>query len=120
MKYDEKLQNSHRDLLFLAQHIKVQNCIKLMTTLYDKKNYVLHFRSLKQALKAGLKLEKVHRVLKFKQSRWLKEYIDFNRALRTRATSIFEKNLYKLANNAIFGKTLENTRRRRNIKLCTQ
>ena len=74
---------------------------------------------MKQALDAGLVLKKIHRVLQFNQKPWLREYIAFNTDKRTSATNDFEKNFFKLMNNSVFGKTLENVRQRQNIKLIT-
>ena len=90
---------------------------KLLATLEDKKNYVVHIFALKQPLNHGLELEKVHRVIKFRQEAWLKPYIDKNTELRTNAKNEFEKDFFKLMNNSIFGKTMENVRGHRDVEL---
>ena len=77
---------------------------KLVPNLYYKKRYAIHIRALDQALKHGLVLEQIHKAIEFKQSAWMKEYIDSNTKLRTAATNDFEKDFYKLMNNSIFGK----------------
>ena len=92
---------------------------KLIPNLYYKKRYIIHIRALEQALKHGLVLECIHKAIEFKQSAWMKEYTDFNTRLRTATTNDFEKDFCKLMNNAIFGKTMENIRKHRNIKFVT-
>ena len=95
----------------------VNNTKKLICILQDKKDYVVHINVLKQALDHGLKLIKVHQVIEFDQEAWLKEYINFNTELRKKATNDFEKDFFKLMNNAVFGKTMENVRKHRHINL---
>ena len=111
-QYPKKLHEKHRDLPFLP--IKKD---KLLTTLEDKERYVVHIQALKQALLHGLKFKKVHRVISFRQKEWLKPYIDKNTELRKNAKNEFEKDFFKLMNNAVFGKTMENVRNRRDVKL---
>ena len=92
---------------------------KLIPNLRDKKEYVLHCRNLQLYLKLGLKLTKIHRALEFSQSNWLEPYIAFNTQNRTEAKNAFEKDFFKLMNNSVFGKTMENLRKRSNIQLVT-
>ena len=119
IEYPKILQESHSDLLLLSERMKINKCSKLACNLYDKNNYVVHIRSLKQALDHGLILKKVHRVIRFNQEAWLKEHIEMNTKLRKEAKNDFEKDFFKLMNNSVFGKTMENVKKHRDIKLVT-
>ena len=119
IRYPKELHDSHNDLPFMCERMQINGVEKLIPTLYGKKRYVIHIRVLDQALRHGLVLERIYRAIEFKQSAWMKEYIDFNTKLRTAATNDFEKDFYKLMNNSVFGKMMENIRKHRNIKLVT-
>ena len=107
----------HTYLPFLPKKMKIDKCNKLVCNLYDKKNYVVHIRSLKQALNHGLIVKKVHRVIQFNQEALLKPYIDMNTELRKQAKNDFEKDFYKFMSDAVFGKTVGNVRKHRDNKL---
>ena len=139
LEYPEELHHLHNDypcapekivvtnemLSDYSSQIKKQHQIssgkvsKLVTTLRDKEKYVLHYQNLKLYSRSGLKLKKIHRALEFSQSKWLKRYIDFNTEMRKNAKNSFEKDFFKLMNNSVFGKTMENVRKRTNIELVT-
>ena len=119
VKYPKRLHDLHSDLPFLSEQMEINKCKKLVCNLYDKKKYIVHINSLKQALNHGLKLKKIHRVIEFNQEAWLKPYTDMNTELRKLAKNDFEKDLFKLMNNSVFGKTMENIRKHRDIKLVT-
>ena len=119
VKYPRKLHNLHSDLPFLPKRMKIDKCKKLVCNLLNKNKYVIHIKPLKQALNHGLKLKKINRIIEFNQEAWLKPYIDMNTELRKIASNDFEKDFYKLMNNAVFGKTMENVRKHRDIKLVT-
>ena len=114
VKYPKRLHELHSDLPFLSERMEINKC-----NLFNKKKYVAHINTLKQALNHGLKLKKIHRVIEFNQEAWLKPYIDMNTELRKLAKNDFEKDLFKLMNNSVFGKTMENIRKHRDIVLVT-
>ena len=119
VKYPKRLCELHSDLSFLPERMEVSKCKKLICNLFNKKKYVAHINTLKKALNHGLKFKKMHRVIEFNQEAWLKPYIDMNTELRKLAKNDFEKDLFKLMNNSVFGKTMENIRKHRDIKLVT-
>ena len=83
----------------------------------NKTNYVLHYGDLQLYLSLGMKITKIHRVLKFKQSDWMKKYINFNTEKDLNATNSFEKYFFKLMINSVFGKTMESLQKRINVRL---
>ena len=115
--YPNELQYLHCDLPFLPERMVVNKTKKLICNLQNKKDYVVHINILKQALEHGLKLINVHQVIEFDQEELLKECINLNTELRKKATNDFEKDFFNLMNNAVFGKTMENVRKHRDIKL---
>ena len=117
VKYPKELHDLHNDLPFMCE--KINKVEKLVPNLFDIKNYVNHIRALDQTLKHGVILEKVYQVIEFNQSAWLKPYIDFNTQLRTQAKNDFGKDFFKLVNNSVFGKTMENIRKHKDIRLVT-
>ena len=148
IEYPIELRSAHEDLPFLAErkqkrceqpvgyefdkvnraHRKVDKAFninpkpdnKLITTVRDKEKYIVSISTLKQALDHGLKLKKVYRAVEFNQSAWLKPYIDMNTKFRAASKNDFEKNFFKLTNNSVFGKMIENVWKRRDIKLIVK
>jgi hypothetical protein len=114
MVQDEMLSDYATKLQTSQQKTK-----KLIPNLYHKKNYIVHYKTLQLYMKFGLKVKTIHKGIKFYQTEWMKPYIDFNTGMRKKAKSDFEKDLFKLMNNAVFGKTMENVRKYREVKLVT-
>ena len=108
-KYCLKIANEH--------NITTGTVKKLVPNLMDKNNYVIHYRNLQQCLELGMKLKKIHRILKFKQCDWMRPYIDFNTDKRKESTNESDKNFFKLMNNSVYGKTMENLRKRIKIRV---
>ena len=119
VEYPKNLHKLHSDLPFLPERMKIIKSTKLVCNIRNKENYVVHIRALKQALDHGLKLTKVHRVIEFRQEAWLKPYIDMNTELWKHVKNDFEKDFFKLMNNSAYGKTMENVRNHRDIRVIT-
>ena len=119
IEYSNELHKLHIDLPFLCDRKTINKISKLITSFEDKKEYVIHISTLKQALNHGLKFKKVHRVISFIQASWMRSYIIKNTKLRNKSKNEFEGNFYKLMNNSVFGKIMENIKKHRDIKLVT-
>ena len=118
LEYPEELHDLHNDYPLCPERVECDHGVKkLIPNLRHKNNYIIHYKNLMQCLRLGMKLKKIHNGIKFIESAWLKPYIDKNVILRTQAKNNFEKDFFKLMNNAVFGKTMENIRNRVNIKL---
>ena len=117
LKVPEKLKDYFDNYPLAPENIPINKVKKLLCTLNDKKKYVIHHETLKLYLSLGLELGKIHRIIRFEESEWMKTYIDLNTELRTKAGNDFEKDFFKLMNNAVYSKTMENIRKRVNVKL---
>lgn len=135
LMYPDKLHDSHNDYPLAPESLRVCSCgtphtgqecwgvlsgpPKLIPTLYDKRAYIIHYDNLKLYLKMGMKLTRIRRGIKFNESSFMKTYIDLNTNLRAKGKNDFEKDFFKLMNNAVYGKTLENIRSRVDIRLVS-
>ena len=119
LEYPLDLHDLHNDYPLAPDHLQVGRVEKLIPNLYRKENYVVHYEALKTYVKYGLKVTKIHRGIVFHDSPWMKPYIDFNTKLRMQSKNNFEKDFFKLMNNSVFGKTMEDVRKRTDIKLVT-
>ena len=139
LEYPQELDDMHNDYPVCPEKVKVSNDMlsgycekiaekyeisiglvsKLIPALRDNKEYVLHYRNLQLYSDLGLKIKKIHRVLKFNQSPWLKQYINFNTEKRKHAKDSFERDFFKLMNNSVFGKIMENLCKRVDVRLVT-
>ena len=137
LEYCKELHNIHNDYPLCPEHISVNygmlsnyckdivnkfnikagNVKKLIPNLYNKTKYIVHYKNLEYNLKLGIKLIKIHIILSFKQKNWLKVFTDFNTKIQQESNDDFNKNLYKLFNNCIYGKSIENPSKRINVKL---
>ena len=117
VEYPKELHENHNELPFLTERMRIGRVEKLVPSLKDKKAYVVHNKALDQALNHGLKLKKVHQVIEFQQSKWMKAYIMLNTRLRKDAKNEFEEDFFKLMNNSVFRKTMENIRTHKDMKL---
>ena len=124
LEYPAELHDKHNDYPLAAEHLEISSEMlspyqqstfpkeklrpteKLTPNLLDKTRYTVHYSNLKYYLAQGLKLTRIHRALTFKQSAWLKPYVDFNSQQRALSTSEFEKNFFKLMNNSVFGESM--------------
>nr|XP_018905008.1 PREDICTED: uncharacterized protein LOC109035731 [Bemisia tabaci] len=123
LSYPSTIHEKHRDFPFCPENMIPPNGYskqpKLLCTLYDKSNYVIHYRLLKLAIKHGLVLKKIHSAMSFTQARIIKPYIDKTIALRKAAKNEFESTIFKFCNNAIYGRCMMNTKKRIDLELCT-
>ena len=117
LEYPEHLWKTHNDYPLAPEKLKVNGVEKLISHFKPRKNYVVYYRTLRQCLELGMRLTAVHRGISFYQSPWMEAYIRKNTELRKCAANNFEKDFFKLMNNSVFGKTIENIRKRQNIKL---
>ena len=119
VQYLAKVHEFHNDLRLSPEKMKIEKVKNVVANLHNKTQYILHIRNLEQALNHRLVLKKVHRAINFNQNACLKSYIDMNADLRKKAKTGFENNFFKLMNDAVFGKAIENVRTHKDNNLVT-
>ena len=140
LKYPRKLHDLHNQYPLAPEKLKVENDMispylrnlldihslkhsnkteKLIPNLSDKEKYIVHYKALQLYLSLGLELKKIHRVISFNESNWIEPYVLFNTEKRKNAKSVFEQNFFKLLLNSLYGKTMENVRKRKRVELVT-
>ena len=117
LEYPSSLWEDHNDYPLAPEKMIVNGVEKLICHFKPRKNYVVHYRNLRQYLEMGMRITAVHRGISFYQSSWMEPYIRKNTELRKTAANNFEKDFFKLMNNSVFGKTIENIRKRQNVKI---
>ncbi|KAK3741187.1 hypothetical protein QZH41_012628, partial [Actinostola sp. cb2023] len=119
LEYPEALRELHDEYPLAPEHLMLNKVEKLVPTTRNRRKYIVHHQTLKLYESLGMEIAKIHRGITFHESDWLKKYINLNTELRTAAKNDFEKDFFKLMNNSVFGKTMENIRNRQDIKLVT-
>ena len=121
LEYPKDLHDLHNDLPLCPENIETESKVKkLIPTLNNKEKYVIHYKTLLQCLELGMKLNKIYAGIKFNEEEWMKPYIDKNTELRTKATNDFDKDFFKLGNNSVFGKGMEDETNRCKVELVTE
>ena len=120
LEYPKELHELHNDYPLAPERRQIGNVEKLFPNLWDKEKYIVHHENLKLYLELGLKIKKIHRGIRFKEEPWMKSYIELNTKLRAKGINDFEKDFFKLMNNSVFGKTMENIRNRVDVRLVNE
>ena len=118
--YPKEMHEVHNTYPLAPENITINKIDKLTPNVNNKTKYTLHLKNLQLYFELGLELTNIHKVLQFKQKEWMKLYIDLNKNLRTASKNDFEKDFFKLMNNSVFGKTMENIRNRVDIRLVNE
>ena len=117
LEYPEELHTLHNDFPCAPEHMGEGNAKRLISSLNDKEGYILHYELLKTYLRLGLRLKKIRKVIPFEEEAFMKPYIEKNTKLRQESIGKIKKDIYKFKNNSVFGKTIENVRKYKDIKI---